>query len=105
MSLYKKHVFVCENEREDTDLRGCCKGRGAGAFAGKLRQLCKEAGLQGKIRVNKAGCLDACSHGAVAVVYPEGVWYEGVTESDAEEVFREHIVGGSPVERLRFRSL
>jgi nitrite reductase/ring-hydroxylating ferredoxin subunit/(2Fe-2S) ferredoxin len=36
------------------------------------------------------------------VFYPDGVWYAGVQESDLEEIFTSHIVGGRPVERLRY---
>ncbi|MCA2959396.1 MAG: (2Fe-2S) ferredoxin domain-containing protein, partial [Silvanigrellales bacterium] len=39
--------------------------------------------------------------GPVVVVYPEGVWYRGVTAGDAQEIYTEHILGGRPVERLR----
>jgi (2Fe-2S) ferredoxin len=35
------------------------------------------------------------------VVYPEAVWYGNVEPEDAEEIVREHLVGGHPVERLR----
>jgi len=31
------------------------------------------------------------------------VWYTHVSVKDAEAIFTEHIVGGQPVERLRFR--
>lgn len=102
MSLYEHHVFVCENERPSTDPRGCCKSRGAEPFTAALRTLCKNAGLKGKVRVNKAGCLDQCAFGPVVVIYPEAVWYKGVTEADAQEIFQEHILNGRPVERLRF---
>jgi (2Fe-2S) ferredoxin len=37
------------------------------------------------------------------VVYPEGVWYAGVTVADVAEIVREHLVSGRPVERLRYR--
>jgi (2Fe-2S) ferredoxin len=36
------------------------------------------------------------------VVYPDDVWYAGVQASDLEEIFRSHIVGGVPVDRLRY---
>jgi (2Fe-2S) ferredoxin len=36
------------------------------------------------------------------VVYPDDVWYAGVQESDLAEIARSHIVGGVPVERLRY---
>ena len=63
----------------------------------------KEAGLAGagKVRVNKAGCLDRCAAGPVAVVYPEGVWYTYVDEQDIDEIIEEHLQRGRVVERLR----
>ena len=36
------------------------------------------------------------------VVYPENVWYAGVRESDLEEILTSHIIGGVPVQRLRY---
>jgi (2Fe-2S) ferredoxin len=36
------------------------------------------------------------------VVYPDDVWYAGVQESDLKEIFESHIVGGKPVDRLRY---
>ena len=53
------------------------------------------------MRINGAGCLDQCGHGVAIVVYPEAVWYGCVTPADADELFREHVLGGKPVERLR----
>jgi (2Fe-2S) ferredoxin len=50
--------------------------------------LQKAAGLSGKVRINKAGCLDQCEHGPTVVVYPEAVWYGHVQPEDAEEIVR-----------------
>jgi len=100
MSLYEKHIFVCENQRPDGDPRGDCKSKGACEFTTTLKQMVKDAGLAKKIRVNKSGCLDQCAYGPVAVVYPEGIWYRGVTAQDAQEVFDQHLLQGRPVERL-----
>ena len=73
--------------------------------AGRLRPLqgaVKEAGLAGpgKVRVNKAGCLDRCAGGPVAVVYPEAVWYTFVDEDDIDEIVESHLKNGQVVERL-----
>ena len=35
------------------------------------------------------------------MVYPDAVWYGGVTEADVDEIIDRHIVGGEPVARLR----
>jgi (2Fe-2S) ferredoxin len=39
------------------------------------------------------------------VVYPEGVWYGGVTAADVPEIVESHLVNGKPVERLRLRKV
>jgi (2Fe-2S) ferredoxin len=67
----------------------------------RLQQLTKEAGLGGRVRINKSGCLDQCEHGPTVVVYPEAVWYGKVQKEDAAEIVAEHLVAGRPVERLR----
>ncbi len=46
------------------------------------------------MRVNKAGCLDRCAGGPVAVVYPEGVWYSFVDNEDIDEIVDSHLQGG-----------
>lgn len=56
--------------------------------------------MKGKVRINKAGCLDACAQGPAMVVYPEQVWYTPLTEQDMEDIFLEHIQQGRVVERL-----
>lgn len=63
----------------------------------------KELGLSGpgKMRVNQAGCLDRCEEGPVCVVYPEGVWYTYVDETDIDEIIDSHLVNGKPVDRLK----
>jgi len=46
-------------------------------------------------------CLGPCQMGPVMVVYPEGIWYVRVRESDVDEIWNSHLVNGQPVERLR----
>ena len=69
-----------------------------------LKRQVALAGLKNQVRVNHAGCLDQCGFGPLVVVYPETVWYAGVEPGDVEEIVREHLVGGRPVERLRYRN-
>jgi (2Fe-2S) ferredoxin len=52
------------------------------------------------VRVNKAGCLDRCAGGPVAVVYPEGVWYTVMDKNDVNEIVESHLKNGQVVERL-----
>lgn len=101
MIQFERHVFVCENRRDPDNPKGCCARKGASEIRDRLKLLTFEAGLKGRVRVNSAGCLGHCATGATLVVYPEAVWYGHVTLDDVEELFREHIVRGKPVERLR----
>ena len=101
MPPYERHVFVCENLRDPGDARGCCAAKGAEAVRSRLKELTHGAALKGRIRINSAGCLDQCAHGVTIVVYPEGIWYGAVTADDVDEIFRSHVLGGQPVERLR----
>ena len=52
------------------------------------------------MRANAAGCLDACERGVSVVVYPDNVWYGGVTVNDVAEIIEDHLMGGRPVQRL-----
>jgi (2Fe-2S) ferredoxin len=101
MSYYQRHIFFCINRRDDGT--ACCAQRDAERLQGYAKDRIKKLGLsgEGKVRVNKAGCLDRCELGPVAVVYPEAVWYTYVDEKDIDEIVDAHLVGGRPVERLR----
>src|SRR5262249_49128932 len=57
-------------------------------------------GIAKIVRANNAGCLDQCARGVSVVVYPEQVWYGGVTVDDVPEIVDEHLVNGRVVERL-----
>jgi len=101
MPAFEHHVFVCCNSRPAGAPRRSCTTNGTSELQAKLNQLVNEAGLKGRVRINKAGCLDQCEHGPVVVVYPEAVWYGNVKPEDAAEIVERHLVGGEPVERLR----
>jgi (2Fe-2S) ferredoxin len=100
MPRLQRHVFVCINERPEGHPKGCCSDKGGK----EVRELFKEGlarrGLKGIVRANAAGCLDTCALGVTVVVYPEAIWYRGVTTGDVEEIIEKHVVGGEVVQRL-----
>jgi (2Fe-2S) ferredoxin len=100
---FEKHVFICTNRREPGNPKGCCAEKGSEAVRDEFKRLLHERGLKGRIRANAAGCLDQCPRGVSVVVYPEQVWYGGVTVADVPEIVEQHLVGGVPVERLRMK--
>jgi (2Fe-2S) ferredoxin len=97
---FERHIFFCLNERASGD--DCCAQHGAQAGFERCKSQVKAAGLSGagKVRVNKAGCLDRCANGPVAVVYPEGVWYSYVDAHDIDEIVESHLKNGQVVQRL-----
>lgn len=98
-AIFERHVFVCTGG----DWCATVDGDGLGVHA-RLKQAIKKAGLGGRIRINHSGCVDQCGFGPLIVVYPDTVWYWGVTPDDVDEIVREHLIGGRPVERLRYRN-
>ena len=99
-SYYQRHIFFCLNERESGE--DSCANHHAQAGFDRCKSQVKAAGLSGpgQVRVNKAGCLDRCAAGPVAVVYPEAVWYTYVDEHDIDEIVESHLKNGHIVQRL-----
>lgn len=97
--FYRKHVFVCLNERAPGHPRGCCREKGAVALRTYMKQKVGERGLEG-VRVNQALCLDRCELGPNMVIYPEGTWYRFESEADIDEIIETHLAAGERVDRL-----
>jgi len=99
-SYFERHIFFCLNQRDKG--QACCADHDAQAAFEHCKIAVKNAGLSGAgmVRVNKAGCLDRCAAGPVAVVYPEGVWYSFVDTADIDEIIESHLKNGQVVERL-----
>ena len=102
MSHYDKHVFFCTHQREDGS--DCCNRYNAQKARDYVKDKVKKLGISGRgnsIRINSAGCMDRCDEGPVIVVYPEGIWYTYVDESDLDEIIESHLKNGNIVERLK----
>lgn len=97
---YRRHIFFCLNKRDNGE--ACCADHDAQGAFDRCKSQVKAQGLAGpgKVRVNKAGCLDRCAAGPVAVVYPEGTWYTYVDQNDIDEIVESHLKNGKVVERL-----
>jgi (2Fe-2S) ferredoxin len=67
-----------------------------------MKARAQELGLT-DVRINASGCLDRCELGPTMVVYPDGVWYRYRTGAEVDDILREHVIGGRPVERLMLR--
>ena len=100
MSYDQRHIFFCLSQRDGGE--AAFEQHGATLAFQHCKKRGKELGLAGpgQVRVNKAGCLDRCAGGPVAVVYPEGTWYTYVDARDIDELVDVHLKQGRVVERL-----
>lgn len=97
---YQRHVFLCGGPR-------CCSDEVGTAAWEELKKQLKDRNLSlsaqpGACYRTKAGCLRVCQQGPVAVVYPEGTWYAGLTADRVERFVEEHLIAGQPIEEWVF---
>ena len=100
MAVPERQILVCMNERDPSASRPSCRNEGAKKLKDELKDLVKDAGLKGRVRVLEVSCMDQCEHAAVCAVYPDNVWYSFVKAKDAEEIVQKHLLNNRPVERL-----
>ena len=100
MAKPERQVLVCINARPPGNPKGSCGEKGSEALHDALKALVKERGLGTRVIVSRTGCLKHCSRGITLAVYPENVWYTGVTPADLGEICSAHLERGEPLARL-----
>ncbi len=100
MSYYRKHIFVCNNQKLNG--KKCCAEAGAADAFVYLKEQLMQVGMHGqdKVRVSKSGCLGRCAQGPCLLIYPEGIWYTYHNQSDLDEIVQTHLIKGEQVPRL-----
>jgi (2Fe-2S) ferredoxin len=101
MEAYSRHVLVCTGGY-------CSPNRGGRELYALLPRLLQDAGLlfgPRRVKRGETPCLGVCADGPIVVVYPEGVWYSGVTPALLQRIVQEHLVQGKVVEEAVFHRL
>ena len=97
---YKKHIFICTNDRGKDHPRKSCGNCGGLDLRKEFVRLINKFELKGKVRANKSGCLDVCEEGPAVVIYPQGYWYLGVEKSNVSRIFKESVIGNRLIPEL-----
>lgn len=79
-----------------------CKASESHAIAGNLKKCLEENGIADKVEVITTGCFGFCEKGPIVKIIPDNTFYTQVRPEDAEEIVKEHIIGGNRVNRLLF---
>ncbi len=100
MKKYKKHIFICEHQRDTDSLKGSCGNKHFSDLKSRLNEVVRSKNFNNEIRINSAGCLGACKHGSVMVIYPQGIYYGHVNEADLDEILKKSIIKDEIIDRL-----
>lgn len=101
MEPYSRHVLVCTGGY-------CSRDREGRAIYSMLARLLEREGLlfgATRVKRSEAPCVGVCTGGPILVVYPEGIWYGGVTPELLERIVVEHLKNGREVTEAVFHRL
>jgi NADH-quinone oxidoreductase subunit F len=96
MRTYRSHILVCAG--------ASCISSGSQAVADAFDRALVEHGLSKEVKTVRTGCMGSCDLGPVAVIYPDGVFYQKLRAEDVDLVVTEHLLKGRPVESLLYKA-
>ena len=94
MAQYSNYILVCGGTG--------CRASQSELILQNLKEAVRENGLQESVQVIRTGCFGFCEKGPIVKIIPDNTFYTQVVPDDADEIVREHIIGGRKIERLLY---
>jgi NADP-reducing hydrogenase subunit HndC len=94
MKPYRTHVMLCAGTG--------CVSNGSFRIKEALEREIEKHDLQNEVAVVMTGCNGFCAQGPVAVVKPDGIFYQLLEEDDIPHLVEEHFLKGRPVQKLMY---
>jgi NADH:ubiquinone oxidoreductase subunit F (NADH-binding)/(2Fe-2S) ferredoxin/Pyruvate/2-oxoacid:ferredoxin oxidoreductase delta subunit len=79
-----------------------CLATGCKQVTEAFRSELQQRGLEGEVDIRVTGCHGFCERGPLAVIHPDGIFYQRLKADDVPEVVTETIIGGRVVDRLLY---
>jgi (2Fe-2S) ferredoxin len=95
MPLPERHLLICTGDD--------CRKHGGKKLCKAFKEAIDDRGLKRRIKVMEVDCFDQCAHGPIALLYPDAIWYAGLSTRDAETIVDQHLAGGTPVAAKLYR--
>ena len=88
-------IYVCAGT-------GCVSGKSLTIYTNFQNEL--KSNGRSDIKIVMTGCFGLCSMGPIVITQPDDCFYSRVSPDDIAEIVRDHIVGGTPVDRLLYKN-
>lgn len=95
MTDYRMHLLICGGTG--------CKAAESDEIKKSLKHWIEETGLEDDVQVVFTGCFGFCEKGPIVKVLPDNTFYVGVKPEDTEEIVKEHLIKGRPLQRLLYK--
>ena len=89
-------ICVCASFRAEGEAKGACHKKGSTDYLAYVENEILDRGLDAQ--GTSTGCLKACDHGPVMVVYPQGYWYGNVDGEEAIDTILDALEDGQAAE-------
>jgi len=91
----EKHLMICGGT--------ACKASGSELVRDALKREIQNHGLSERCMLVETGNDAFATLAPVMVIYPEGIYYVHLSPDDAAEIVTQHLIKGTPVERLFYQ--